>query len=441
MAVWDIEKVYFDGKGGVYYFDDPSDVYFDQEGDFNNILTIECDAPTQQYISNEFSDCLIEVGTDVDADYSKYLELIQLVPEKFRGSVLLNEYLDEVGLFVGSWLSKIDNMLELSNPNTVGDKYIGYLADMINFSLTRGETTSLTELRRQLNQAVDWYKIKGTYQSFKIAAYICGYGLNIYDMYTKDYVNFIPKPWFTATEAGENPEGLDSSYYKSPHIGLEIPLNIVHGTKLWEVNFLEPFDKYVEEVRPANTVPHYSILLNPETDESEDVRVNPGNIKTRVMVDWNFTRLYFNALSDSRVIDHLSQLVHDNANEQVRSYYTQIINFDNSFIFDYSEDAFIANITKWKLGNGNKGRSPDELGIVDLENVVLSGDIETIEIHKEYLDFKFTVPKATVQDGISELGLYLTNNTTITVMALFPDIDKGNDVDLHVTVRVLRVAA
>lgn len=63
-----------------------------------------------------------------------------------------------------------------------------------------------------------------------------------------------------------------------------------------------------------------------------------------------------------------------------------------------------------------------------------AGSFDAIDIQPTYVDYTFTVPRAAVQAGISELAFYLGDS--IRLGSVFPDIDKNDDYDLKITVRV-----
>jgi len=355
------------------------------------------------------------------------IELINLVPEKFRDSDILSEFLEEMSDVVGEWLVDIDGIMELYDPWNVERAYTKYLADLLGHHLDIDDDISTYDLRKQIRQIIDWVKMKGTYHALTVVAYLSNININIYDMFTNDYVNFVEVAWATYDE-GENPTGLDSTYYKSPHFGLQVLLNTVYtvsstgisGTEtiyyLWRESMFTNWYGLVEMIRPVHTVPHYQLLLNPVTDETGEVMTVDGDIKTRVTENWHYVTLYFD------MWDIGSSYAWD---------------FDDGYYFDYSYSSFISSITKYKLGTGNKGVSPDDSGFA-LANVVITGDIESTTIYDDRTEFKFRLDSSVVQSSISELGLFLSDETTMVVASTFPDIDKNNGVELIVTVAVYK---
>lgn len=230
-------------------------------------------------------------------------------------------------------------------------------------------------------------------------------------VFTPQFDPYSGKPKYIA----DNPSTLDSTYYKSPHIGIELLLNTVYGTSgdyyLFAGTELDPIEPYVEGIRPVNVVVNYRIFLNPVTNESGTVVTMPGDINTCVVGNWNIGVLNFDQ--------------------------TPVGNFDNGKFFDYSDTAFLHSIIKYKLGTGNKGVLPYTSGFA-LQTIAISGNITSITEYDEYVDYLIMVPSATVQAGISELGLYLTNNTTLTIASTFPDINKVSGIILRILVRLYK---
>ena len=346
---------------------------------------------------------------------SNFVNLMKLVPEKFHDSIILQQFLYEAGLQVGSWLGDINDLEAEIDKYRVGDDYINYLSDLIGLTMIVDDTTTIADKRKQLIEAIDWYKMRGTYQSIQHISYLLDYTLNLYDLYTTDYVTFVREPWFVGY-GNENPGGLSSAYYKSPHFGIDLFLDTQYGTSgdyyLFQEDMYTNLTTYTEQIRPVNTVFDYSLMLNPICDETGIITTVDGNIHTSIQGSWSSDGIYFDDTSVSGGPQK----------------------FDNSKHFDYTKDALYNSITTWKLGTGSKGLLPTP-GFV-LENVVLTGSINTITIGATYVEYSFYAPSNTIQAGISELGLYLIDGTTLKVASTFPDIDVIDDVTLRVSVRV-----
>jgi hypothetical protein len=389
------------------------------------------------------SDIEIEVDIDSEIDMAKFLDLLPYVPEKFHDSDLLVQYIEEVGLYAGTWLSAIENIRDILNPWTVPEEYADQLAKLIGLELVRSTSTPLAELRRQIVQAVDWYKKKGTYEALNIAAYLNKLSVRIKDMYTNDYVHFIEQDWFVGEE-GENPPGLDASYFKSPHLGIGILLNrgydigLSSGAYLWREALFTQFYTNVEKVRPVNVVPHYTLTLEPQCKEDGVTETLYTCVYSKVMGMWEFSRKNFDSKAVAEIQNIAGDTLINDAGDVLISRYTTDMHFDDGEFFDYSRTAFLNSVTKWKLGNGQKGMNPDDSGVVDVASPVLTGTIDTIRILADRAEYEFIIPATTVQLGISELGLYLSDGTTIVAISLFPDIDKHLLAELKVTFKIYK---
>jgi hypothetical protein len=386
---------------------------------FNNLISIVFDLSlaTQVYVNNEVLDFTFLCDIELIEDYSKYVDLMQLVPSKFHDSVVLQQFLDTAGLETGSWLGSINDLVANLDPYSVGENEMQYLADLIGLTLVGDDNTLIADKRRQLVQAVDWYKMKCTYRALKYIAYLINLKANIWDMYTNDYVHFVDKDWFVG-DVGENPPGLDSSYYKSPHLGAEIFLDTAYGAESSSYLFLgtefDSFIPYVEKIRPVNVVVDYRIFLNPVTNETGAVVTMDGNIHTCVIGVWSLYRLYF---------------------DDIGSTTTGAETFDNSLLFDFSATAFLHAITTWKLGTGNKNVLPHNTSFT-LQHVALTGTINSITEVPEYVDYEILVPNTITQSGISELGLYF--GSTLEIASTFPDINLVLGVTLRIVVRLYK---
>jgi len=395
-----------------FHFDTGSTGGFDIES--------EVDYGSIRFEYNEIGDCVIDSEVSIDVNYTKFVDLLPLVPEKFRSSAVLQGYLYAEGIFVGIWLSKIDDIRYMLDPNRVGETYIGYLADLINVTLKSDVDSTILDLRRQVLNAVDWYKMKGTYGALDVITYMYQIDVTIYDMYTNDYINFYTTDWYVGDE-GVNPTGFDSTYYKSPHFGVEVLLDRNRGTdstpKLWESDYLDGFREYIEETRPINTVPHYIILLNAITDTTGDVyTITNPIIRTKVYGDWDAATLRFD---QGEVLGSAEEWY-----------------FDEGNYFDQSQSAFLNGITKYVLGTGSKGVVPDDSW--DIETSAITGTItaDNITIYSDRVEYEFTISSVN-QDGISELAMYTPGTPdTLRIGCTFPDIDLTDDIELKILIQV-----
>lgn len=374
------------------------------------------------YNHRPFEDLEMVIGAElgIDVIYSIPLDLMPLIPEKFRDSAILQAFVDEAEVQFGDFLTKVQDIVLLLSPNTVSSMtYLRYLGALIGVTFPPEDETSEGEIRKILSQAIDWYKVKGTYESVQIIALTQSYSVDLFDMYTDDYVTFLLTDWFVGGE-NENPPGLGPAYYKSPHFGVEVSLNqkYVVGSQdhLWSGGFLDNFAQQVEDTRPVHTVPHYILLLNPKTDEHGHVIEVAGGTKSRVTSNWQYSRKFFDAVGSG-----------------------QIWTFDSGLMtFDDSAQVFIKSITQWVLGTGNYPSHIDTSTGPSIDHPVLTGSIDPddITIDHEKCQFEFIVPKSTIQSGLSELGLYIPGLPTLVLVATFPKVDLDGRVEFRIVVQV-----
>lgn len=374
------------------------------------------------YVNRPFEDLemIIEVELGIDVLHTVPLDLMPLVPEKFRQSEILQAFISECGIQFGDFLTKVRDISLLLSPNTVSSvQYLRFLGALIGVTFPPEDDSTEEEIRKILAQALDWYKLKGTYESTRIVALTQSFGVNIFDMYTDDYSTFILTDWFVGGE-NENPAGLGATYYKSPHFGIEVRLNqarvIGSQSYLWYGSWLDNFAQQIEDTRPVHTVPHYILLLNPKTDEYRHKIEVSGGIKTKLTSGWQFSTKYFDMVEsgDSWTFD------------------------SGGMVFDSSETAFVQSITKWTLGTGAMIDSSSGPAI---QHAVLTGtiDISDIVIDSEKYQFEFIVPKTTIQSGITELGLSIPGILdTLVLVSNFPKIDLDGQVEMRVVVQVYK---
>lgn len=344
---------------------------------------------------------------------------------------IITDYADVMGEVVREWIDSIDNIEDLLNPEIVPADYLVYLGKLINVippaSFDSSDTDSVSQFRSTLNQAIDWYKLKGTYRSVQIIALILGLEITIYDMYTDDYVTFVNKEWFVGKEVDENPTGLGAGYYKSPHFGVWKNLDYVYPATagqpyghLWASIYWADLYDYVERTRPVHTVPHFVLHLNPIADMYETAWTVDGDIETQLKGIWSDQSVFFDG--DSVGSGHG-------------------FDFDDGTTFDTSSVTTVKSVTKWVLGTGWGGEDVDDSGYTDVKTPAITGSIDADDITDEgdYFRLQFTVPKATAQDGINELGLYIPGSPdTLITLSVFPDIEKNNEVELIITVQIYK---
>lgn len=443
MVRFNADKVYYDESvAGI----SPAQINHDDsknfDAEFNNQIIIAADIALsiQRATLREVLDIDIISTFNFDENYSSFIDLMQLIPSKFRDSVLLQQYVQEVGTLTGTWLGYINDLLTLLDKYSVSEDYLQNLADLVDLKIVEDDTTSLLEKRRQLIQVIEWYKMKGTYQALRFIGYLLGMEIVLWDLYTNDYVNFVEEPWFVGYE-DENPGGLNNTYYKSPHIGFEILLTTVFGSGvdsyLFSATMYNNLFYYVEISRPINVVPHYALKLTANTDQTGNVITSAGNVRACVVGTWNFTRLYFDNNANFSVITTGSDDVVTTALDNVISNQSDSVEFDDGKFFDYTDNAFYNSITRWKVGTGSKGIPPANVGWT-LQTIVLSGLINSTRIYSDRVEYEFVLPNTVTIMGISELGLYLATGDVLTVGCTFPNIDILPGISLKVLVTVQR---
>ena len=224
MATYYLDAIYFDESSPIN-FDNGNN--FDSLGSNAGIYEVSVEI-VDRYLAKESPEVVIAIDILVNQDYANYVDLLQLVPAKFHNSVPLQELLYVMGMKTGEWIGNVSDIQLLIDKYSVGDDYIQYLADLLDLSLLTTDSTTIEEKRRQLDTWIDLIKMKGTYQAIIYISYMLGINVNIWDLYTNNYSTFTRAEWF-AGSINENPGGLDISYYKSPHIDLEIALNKVQN--------------------------------------------------------------------------------------------------------------------------------------------------------------------------------------------------------------------
>ncbi|MHA1592743.1 MAG: hypothetical protein ACTSUP_09760 [Candidatus Heimdallarchaeaceae archaeon] len=353
-------------------------------------------------------------------------------------------------LSIDEMIEKISFFQQLQDPYNVPEDYLQHLADHIGFILSSGDDVSTSVRRKELLGAVDWYKMKGTYQSLGLISLWASFNFTIYDKYCNSEANynngvFSDQEWFVGNE-DENPTGLGSSYFKSPHFGLNIDLDRIYDAgvyveglldrHLWRPSLFVGIEDHVEKTRPVNTVPSYLILHTCITDESLlAFTITTTDVITRIVGNWSYNQIRFDETRDE-----------SGASEDYH--------FDDDIHFDVDIEDFIASISVWKLSTCEEEitSGDDELnpcmvltgdtpaGGFALDNVVLSGTIDSYKIYANRIEFYFTVPKSVVQYDINEIGLYRVVNDVeeLMIVSTCPEINKGDDIALKVKVIVYR---
>ena len=318
----------------------------------------------------------------------KNVDLTKLVPEKFTDSVLLTDFLTEAGEMVGIMMSKVDELGDIVSPYKVGDDLIGYLAGNIGFVLLVDEETTLTEKRKQLLSAVEWIKFKGTYESMlaqaksnNLTPVVTDYYVNSDSGNYDDFDTYIgyqidtASDWFVGKYEGENPAGLDSSYYKTPHFGFEIVLDRRYigdddyDDYLWSSRLANKLDSIVSRGRPINTVPHKGITLQPVCTEDGTTYVTSYDLATATHEEWTTARFNLDEVEFANVIDLLTnQVIAGPGNNVIAD--TPEWYLDDGVTLDFASNPVLTAVKKWKIGTGTKPelqlkdfQSTDDYGI------------------------------------------------------------------------------
>lgn len=361
----------------------------------------------------------IEFLEEITDNYIKNVNLLPLVPENFRStatpensSFILEDFIAEMNRYVGGWLSKIEEIGNLQNPYTVDEKYIDYLAASIGVELIKDSTSDIRSLQHQLAESIDWIKIKGTYQSMQVALYLTGFKTNVYDLYTNDYVEFIRTEWFVGSN-GENPPGLTPDYFKSPHFLIETVLDTAYGSigsqYLLSTEKIETIMRSIEAVRPVNTVPNYSFLLNPIANGTQTCNLTTELISSRVTDVWSSNVLN---LDDG-------------------------LDLDSGKLIDGYGPSLYASVKGFKLGNGNIGRTPCDIDFTGLENEIYSGVVDSYTEDENSVDFFMTVPKSVAIQDAREFVILLEDGETAVGYATFPTVTKPIGTELLIKFTVL----
>jgi len=337
------------------------------------------------------------------------------------------EYLQSLG----QWLDEnpqegMADLLAGINPVGVEIDFLHFLGELIGLTISRQSGLSDDELRRQVTEAVDWYRVKGTYASANTVLYTLGFSARIYDLWTSDYLTFVRVPFFTGYMADPYSlyglymdsglfmdTGIDLDYFfKSPHFDVEIDLIsfVLSGgiEYLLSADRLTEAIEALENVRPVNTVPHYFFELAALTDESQTpYTITQTHVATTVTTSWNRN---VPILDDGRMLD------------------------DNLFM-DLESESFLSGITKFKIGTGNYGVTPDA-SMTDLADPTYTGDVIGYEVLADRVRFTFEVPEGTTAD-ISEFGLFDEAGTTMFAIGTCPIIHKTTDYMLQCSIDIM----
>ena len=285
------------------------------------------------------------------------VDLSQVMPSIFLKSPLLMDYMNCVSTIMNDVQDDIAGLYSLANPYVCPSAYLQNLADLIGLNLR--SSTYLTNLyansqQQQLINAVQWYKIKGTYASLQYIALLLGLNVKIRNFWCDnqtDYNNgiFVPEDYFVDTTGTSYPIDLTSSYFPTPHFGIYVLLNQVYGIYpsqyLWNDTPYPDLQYFTEQTRPVHTVPHYILEVDAQANESGGITEMSGNVIGAV-TNWTYSTNYY----DTNIL------------------------YDNSLVYDNSYTTFLNSITNWAIGTGNINSTQPPLGIDTYTKLMLHLD-------------------------------------------------------------------
>jgi len=238
-------------------------------------------------------------------------QLIDLLPAKFKGSDLLEEYLESSEEILDIVLKKLTNLPRLLNPNSIGlteeqadsldlEDYdtdalpisnVLKLSKLINYAPWYWyDYWSDDQLRVNIRQAVYWYSMICRNACYEIISKLAGVETEVEELWTWDYEHFFhvdddwvePSVMFERGDFDEYnvlypPEGgglWTVAPYKSPHFNLilyldeevsvgeyrrgeisEIPDGV--GRLQDDATWWTAYEASTEDIRPAHTVLHH----------------------------------------------------------------------------------------------------------------------------------------------------------------------------------------
>lgn len=429
---------HFDGAAGTYIYSTATVVF---------TMTL-----TQRFV--------LDISGEVDVRFIyqgvKGVSLLPLIPPKFRTSQMMLDYIDVVEVGVGSMLQNTTDLRKLASPYLVNESYIGLLAALLGVKFIGEDTATTEDLRRQLLDAVQWIKMKGTYDALRFIGFLTNTTVNLYDMYSDagysnivdslgnlvvtsavggsyyvisenatPYVTFVTENWFVAGYEEENPPDLGPTWFKTPHFVFEIQfkqyLTDDTGNYLWHDSMLSIIPEAIEQVRPINTVPHISGLLVAQTREDAQVETIPETLVHTIVSDqWVYNPWRF----DQDTIPKFDEVPN--------------LHLDNS------RATFLSAIGFFQVGTGHKGDIPTWSGFA-LENWVYTGAISGYTETATSFIFDMTMPKLDpisglplVFTGLSELTLNFGDDTVV-LACTFPDVDKTEGMELRFLITVTQV--
>jgi hypothetical protein len=288
---------------------------------------------------------LFKTSVSVEADTCNVYRprLLKYLPDEFSIKDFdddLSQYLQVVAISMDEFYCFIQDFTTLFDPDRCDPKYLTYLAKLINWPLnTRGfdstvpsiQEASISRARKQLREAVEVYKRKGLKEAFQILFYALGYYIELVELWTNNYVNFVED--IPADETMYDPINNPNGWYKSPYFGVRITslnqsIEVSTGGEGQPWSFsaddLHELLQAVDSIRPVHTVLYW---LNYYFDLVEQFSFTDLDMENGI--SWEPTDEFFNCtagdpvyLRDDRRLDGITRngtdslLIRHNRNPQ-----------------------------------------------------------------------------------------------------------------------------
>jgi len=337
-----------------------------------------------------------------------------LMPDSYREDSALR--VRELMESIGQWMdenpqAKFTELRDLVNPRVAPLKFIQNLADLISLQISVFSGSEEFRIRRQVEEAVNWYKLKGGYSAVDVIIYTIGLHVTLFDKYTNDYVTFIRVPWFVTGVLPIDP--VPPGFFKSAHFDLDFQLDEAFGTLpdlfLIDSSKLVEAGIRIEEVRPVNTVPKFVLAIAPQTDQQQDLPFTfPASLISTVV-----TNLWITAIQQ----------------------FDSGLTLDTGLLMDVTPSGFVAGVQKFKLGTGRKNTIPLS-SFTDLETPIYTATIDNKFILVDRVVFELIIPKTIDITDITEWGLFNNTLSEMFVVGTHPTVFKDTTSEIRYTVTV-----
>ena len=249
-------------------------------------------------------------------------DLRKMMPRKFQKAPVMMDYLKAINTVVNAISCRVDTMGPLVDVNECPRRYLGHLASLIGYKLKNDQEQTVRQLREQIKMAIDIYKIKGTYNVLNFAFFMLGLKVQIWDLWTRDYLIFTRFPphmhsgipgGFNSGDTGlksddgwyfdENLRMDGGAGFKSSHFDIVITMNSLFYYKgLYQKLFVgelwPSIREIIEEFTPINTVPHFFLGLYCMCKEDYLVYTIPeSQVKTCITNHWSHATYYFDMVT------------------------------------------------------------------------------------------------------------------------------------------------